>query len=247
MGIHLSSRRVDAYLFLNQDVMMFPTCMEEQANLLAQEQIGVVGAKLLYPETHLIQHAGGSLNWEVGNGFHIGAMEEDADTYNQNYPCDYVTGACLLVKQTVVDAVNGFDDRFAPAYYEDVDLCLSAKKHGWETWYCGQAQGIHVAGASFSAHHLNQNILIHINRLRLVSKHFPLTQLQTDYAGQEISHYNRLRHPILEEAHRFAYFRDWRADMTGLDSARQEAFLQAIERIRQSVIDIVWQTHDMQA
>lgn len=46
----------------------------------------------------------------------------------------WVTGCCLLVRRTCLQALGGLDEDFF-LYYEDVDLCLRARQHGWSVWY----------------------------------------------------------------------------------------------------------------
>ena len=43
---------------------------------------------------------------------------------------DTGTAACLLIRRATFDALGGFDERYAPAYYEDVDLCMRLAKPG---------------------------------------------------------------------------------------------------------------------
>jgi GT2 family glycosyltransferase len=46
----------------------------------------------------------------------------------------WVTGCCLLVRRDCLRDLGGLDERFF-LYYEDVDLCLRARQHGWSVWY----------------------------------------------------------------------------------------------------------------
>ncbi|MCI0681701.1 MAG: glycosyltransferase family 2 protein [Gemmataceae bacterium] len=49
-------------------------------------------------------------------------------------PVAWVTGCCLLVRRACLHDLGGLDERFF-LYYEDVDLCLRARAHGWSVWY----------------------------------------------------------------------------------------------------------------
>jgi GT2 family glycosyltransferase len=44
----------------------------------------------------------------------------------------YLIGWCLAVPKEIFEILGGFDERFSPAYYEDVDLCHSALQSGFE-------------------------------------------------------------------------------------------------------------------
>lgn len=61
---------------------------------------------------------------------------------------DYGSAACLLVRRAAYHDVGGFDAVYAPAYYEDVDLCLALHRKGWRVAYQPRAVVTHVRGAS---------------------------------------------------------------------------------------------------
>lgn len=46
----------------------------------------------------------------------------------------WVTGCCLLLRRECLQQLGGLDEEFF-LYYEDVDLCLRARAHGWSVWY----------------------------------------------------------------------------------------------------------------
>jgi glycosyltransferase involved in cell wall biosynthesis len=65
---------------------------------------------------------------------------------------DYCSAACLLVRKELFRFVGGFDDRYAPAYYEDADLCLSLRQAGYKVVYQPNAVVFHVEFGSSDAH-----------------------------------------------------------------------------------------------
>lgn len=54
----------------------------------------------------------------------------------------WVTGCCLLVRKDCFRQLGGFDENFF-LYYEDVDLCLRARKRGWTVWYEPALHAVH--------------------------------------------------------------------------------------------------------
>jgi N-acetylglucosaminyl-diphospho-decaprenol L-rhamnosyltransferase len=60
---------------------------------------------------------------------------------------DWVSGACVLVRRTVLEALGGFDERFF-MYCEDIDLCRRIAEAGWELAYEPRARVVHAGGAS---------------------------------------------------------------------------------------------------
>ena len=63
---------------------------------------------------------------------------------------DQVIGACLFIRRNLFEKLAGFDEQFF-LYYEDVDLCLRARRAGWQVMYFVGARGEHAGGGSSNA------------------------------------------------------------------------------------------------
>jgi GT2 family glycosyltransferase len=134
-----------------RDVVVLNSDMEARAGWLAglqfaagqQEEIGIVGGKLLYLDGR-IQFAGTARN--------LGALEwfdhryrfkpEDWGPAAMTGPVLAVTGACMYVKRALIEQVGLLDERY-PMAYEDVDWCLRAWQAGWRVIYFPVATLIH--------------------------------------------------------------------------------------------------------
>ena len=124
----------DYLLFLNDDMEIVDAdwliLLMEKAVL---PYVGAVGAKLLYPDTDIIQHAG-ITNLRVGPAHKLQFAHDTEDHYfGQNrgvHDMLGVTGACLLVKKTIFEKVGGFDETLAVAF-NDVDLCYKIYEAGY--------------------------------------------------------------------------------------------------------------------
>jgi GT2 family glycosyltransferase/SAM-dependent methyltransferase/glycosyltransferase involved in cell wall biosynthesis len=111
------------------------------------EDIGVVGAKLVYPDGRL-QEAGGIV-WREGEAWNFGNGEDPGQPeYNYVREVDYCSAAAMLVRAELWQAVGGFDKRYAPGYYEDADLCFAAREQGWRVMYEPKALVMHVEGGA---------------------------------------------------------------------------------------------------
>src|SRR5205807_1108269 len=67
---------------------------------------------------------------------------------------DYASAACLLVRRSAFVDAGGFDPAFAPAYYEDVDLCLRWWSQGLRV-VCQPGSNVsHAGGASTDRHRI---------------------------------------------------------------------------------------------
>ncbi|WP_294341466.1 glycosyltransferase family 2 protein [uncultured Clostridium sp.] len=117
----------DHILLLNNDVEVINEgWLTKMVSLSQREDVGCVGAKLYYPDD-TIQH-GGVIVGLGGTAAHAhrGLNKNDYGFFlrlgiTQNLSA--VTGACLLIKKSVFDEVNGLDETFEVAY-NDVDFCL---------------------------------------------------------------------------------------------------------------------------
>jgi len=82
-------------------------------------------------------------------------------------------GACLMVRRSALEQLGGFDERYAPAWFEDVDLCRRIRGMGGRILFEPAARFIHQGGASLA--HLEPGQfqeLFHRNQLRYFEKHF---------------------------------------------------------------------------
>lgn len=124
----------DVLLFLNDDIEVqgkeWMTILAEQA---LQPHTGAVGAKLYYPDSKIIQHAGVA-NMKVGPAHKLGGMEDQGSLYHGRNLADHnvlaVTAACMAVERKKYDAVSGFCEELAVAY-NDVDICFSLYEKGY--------------------------------------------------------------------------------------------------------------------
>lgn len=120
-------------LFLNNDIKVITgNWLEIMAGEACREEIGVVGAKLLYPND-TIQHAGVILgiggvaghshlftdNKSLGNGARLRIV----------YNYSALTGACMMVRKRIFDKVEGFDESLTVAF-NDIDLCIKILQEG---------------------------------------------------------------------------------------------------------------------
>lgn len=135
--------------FLNNDTEIQPNCLESLIEVLAQdEQVGAVGSKLIYPQGSL-QEAGGII-WQDASGWNYGRNDNPyAPEYNYLREVDYCSGASLMVRKAIFESLEGFEQNFAPAYYEDTDLCFAIRHQlGLKVMYQPKSQVIHYEGIS---------------------------------------------------------------------------------------------------
>ena len=137
---------------VNNDIeVISPNWLTYMVGHVERESVGCVGAKLLYSDTR-IQHAGVVLGYGGGAGhahknfprFHNGYLKRIVATSNYSA----VTAACLLVKRTHFDAVNGLNEKDLSVAFNDVDFCLKVKGLGVNNVYCAEAELFHHESVS---------------------------------------------------------------------------------------------------
>ena len=136
-GSNLGLARVAApyVLFLNNDVELMPGAVNAAcARLRREERTGAVGAKLVRT-TGELQEAG-CIVWNDGttSGYLRGASPSLPEA-NFVRSVDFCSGAFLMARTEIVKELNGFDPLFAPAYYEETDLCVQIRQRGFDIVY----------------------------------------------------------------------------------------------------------------
>ena len=164
--------RGEGVLFLNNDTMVFPGWLPPLVEALAADPtVGAVGGQLIYP-TGRLQEAGGII-WNDGTGWNYGRGDDrDRPDYQYAREVDYCSGACLLVRRRLFAELGGFDRRFAPAYYEDTDLCFEIRRLGYRVVYQPRARVLHMEGATAGTDPTSGfKRFQEINRAKFVDKH----------------------------------------------------------------------------
>jgi GT2 family glycosyltransferase len=84
---------------------------------------------------------------------------------------DWMLGAFLLMRRTMLDEIGGWDAGFRH-YVEDIDLCYRAMEAGWERWYVPDAVVVHDYAAVIDRSFLSRHTLWHARGMaRFVRKH----------------------------------------------------------------------------
>jgi GT2 family glycosyltransferase/glycosyltransferase involved in cell wall biosynthesis len=134
-------------VLLNNDTEVKPGWLTAIIETFADSTVGAVGAKLLLPNDRT-QEAG-AIVWKDGNARHFGrgySATHPEVSYARNV--DYCSAACLALRRSTWDDIGGFDERFKPAYYEDVDLCFAIQARGLAVRFQPAAEVIHHEGTS---------------------------------------------------------------------------------------------------
>jgi GT2 family glycosyltransferase len=137
---------------LNNDIeMLAPDWLAIMATQALRDEVGAVGAQLLYPDGR-IQHAGVVIG--VGNAAghaHRFLRPEDEGYFRRHALPQFttaVTAACLVVRRDRFLAVGGLDETRFKVAFNDVDLCLRLNARGWQSFYEPRAVLVHHESVS---------------------------------------------------------------------------------------------------
>ena len=141
-------------LFLNNDIEAIrDDWLERMLGFCQREDVGIVGAQLLYPDG-IIQHAGVIIGFgEIAGHAFVGLHPDECKAFGramltQDYSA--VTAACMLTKRSIFDKVGGFDEEFTVAF-NDIDFCLRVRALGKKVVYNSFAALTHYESKSRGA------------------------------------------------------------------------------------------------
>ncbi|MGB9799738.1 MAG: glycosyltransferase family 2 protein [Thermanaerothrix sp.] len=136
----------EVLLFLNNDTeVITPDWLEQMLMHTIRDEIGVVGAKLYYPN-YTIQHAGVVLGLG-GVAGHVFRYYSDS-LHSASMYLKLVrnvmanTGACMMIRRATFEKVGGFDENYKLSF-GDVDLCLKVFEAGYLNLWTPYAELYH--------------------------------------------------------------------------------------------------------
>ena len=137
---------------LNNDIEVIePNWLAAMATQALREDVGAVGARLLYPDGR-IQHAGVVIGMGNAAGHAHRLLHPDEEGYFHRHAlpqfASAVTAACLVVMRERFLAVGGLDESNFPVAFNDVDLCMRLNRRGWQALYEPRATLIHHESVS---------------------------------------------------------------------------------------------------
>lgn len=137
---------------LNNDVeVISPDWLAEMISIASQPQVGAVGARLWYPNDTL-QHGGVIL----GIGGVASHLHKDMPRGEYGYfsranlaqALSAVTAACLIVRKSIYEEVNGMNESDLQVAFNDVDFCLRIRETGYHNVWTPYAELYHHESAT---------------------------------------------------------------------------------------------------
>lgn len=193
----------DLIVLLNSDTEVQAGWLEALARAFDDPSVGIAGSKLLYPDG-TIQHAGGFLYGPRGEADHLGRHAPDG-RFDLAADVEYVTGAALAIRRSVMDEIGLLDEGFGRAYYEDVDWCYRVRRAGYRTRYEPAARVLHHESVALEAASYELMQALSQGRIRFLLKHRSLDELLGSFRPAEAAWLASLGRDVHLAAARQAY------------------------------------------
>lgn len=146
-------------VLLNNDIVVTKGWL---SNLIQEAQmypdVGIVGSRLLYPNSNIIQHIGVKFAKVLDyHPYHYSKLRDQKYVPEAEISTDYncVTFACVLIKKEVFDKIGLLDEEYINSY-EDVDFCIRAREAGFRIRYCAKSILYHYESKTPKRHKYDQ-------------------------------------------------------------------------------------------
>lgn len=170
---------VDAeYLvLLNSDVECAKNWIEPVIDFMDEhKKVAVCQPKIMdYKNKESFEYAGAAGGYIDTFGFPFcrgrifNELEKDSGQYNNPTSIFWATGACLFVRKTVFESVDGFDSSFF-AHMEEIDMCWRILRAGHEIYYIPSSTVYHLGGGTLKKLNPQKTYLNFRNNLMMILK-----------------------------------------------------------------------------
>jgi GT2 family glycosyltransferase len=149
--------------FVNSDAFVEPDALAELLKAAARPEVGIASASVRLAATPELLNSAGNPVHVLGLSW-AGHLGEPAANFPSERPIASASGAAILLRREVWDALGGFTEPFF-AYLEDADLSLRCWQRGWQVVYVPSAVVLHHYEFGRNA---NKFYLLERNRLAMV-------------------------------------------------------------------------------
>jgi GT2 family glycosyltransferase len=141
----------DYYWLINNDTEVDTHALTELIKTVSNNKFDIVGSQIRYWDSSKIYClGGGKLNLWTGIDSLWGAKIDYHNSYIPNYQ-SFICGCSLLLSKSILESVSGFDEDYF-LYSEDVDLCVRARRKGYELGYSSDSIVFHKSSQTSGYH-----------------------------------------------------------------------------------------------
>ena len=150
-------------VLLNNDMKVInDDWLREIVSHAARPEVGIVGAKLLYPDD-TIQHAGIIIGGEgIATHAYYHSDKDDPSYFgraNLLQNCSAVTGACMAIRRDVYEKAGSMDENLT-INYNDIDFCIKVMQLGYYNVYTPYAMLYHYEYKTMTYENMEEEKII---------------------------------------------------------------------------------------
>ena len=144
-------------LLLNADTIVMDHALEILVRFMDDHpEVGIAGSQFLSPEREIQSSPFRfmSVLSELDRGLKLGIVSRllapwatSPPTPTEDCEAEWLSGASMMLRRNMLDQIGLLDEGLY-TYFDDIDICLRARRAGWKSWYVPQSQIIHLEGAS---------------------------------------------------------------------------------------------------
>jgi len=158
---------MDTVLMLNTDMELMPDTIGVMLSRMTDDCFGVSCA-ICDPHDGHIQEG---LKKMSVRGSKLGYTDDTGQSAQGETM--YLCGGLALMDRSKLMALGGYDTRYAPFYFEDMDLSLRAQQRGWRSFYTSATKAVHQHSATIGSHFSKEEVkAVFIRNRVLVSWRF---------------------------------------------------------------------------
>ena len=185
-GYNDSLKQIDAeyFVLINSDIEVTEGWLSPIIDLMdSDKKIAACQPKLLdYNNRNTFEYAGASggfidnLGYPFCRGRIFDDLEQDNGQYNDAIEVFWATGACLFVRASHFNEIDGLDEDFF-AHQEEIDLCWRLKNKGYKIMVQPKSVVYHVGGGTLNTGSPFKTHLNFRNNLFMLFKNLPTFSL----------------------------------------------------------------------
>jgi N-acetylglucosaminyl-diphospho-decaprenol L-rhamnosyltransferase len=144
-------------LLLNADTLVHDGALRSLVDRMdRQPRAGIAGSQLLSPQgaVQASPFRFQGIATELDRGLRLGPVSRLLSRWGvvpptpaEACPVEWVSGASMILRRTMLEEIGLLDEGLY-TYFDDIDLCLRARRAGWESWYVPESRVVHLEGAA---------------------------------------------------------------------------------------------------
>jgi N-acetylglucosaminyl-diphospho-decaprenol L-rhamnosyltransferase len=181
-------------LLLNPDTVVRPNAFKALVGFMDQNlAVGIAGSRLEEPDGTPQRSAFRfqSPLGEFEGNIKLGVVSRLLNRWvvappvvDHAFKTDWVSGASMIVRREVFETTGLLDEGYF-TYFDDIDFCFNARKHGWSTWYVPSSRVVHLVGQSSGVNATPRRLppyLLDARRRYFLKNHTPVYAALVDAA-----------------------------------------------------------------